>query len=522
MRQSYFPLAALAVLTMAGACTESTRSDAKFPTDPALAKGGSPECNTQVANAVDKDLKALYGNSVPTSIASAWSAVQSNCPGAAAKAAVLTYVDAMLTQENPPISDATRAGIVVSDWTTVYQYAGYTGQDVPGVSVAVLQTAGGAGVINLDVGGTVTTHDHLAAVLVPGQHRTGSVLFTIEPTTPGCFQTNLGKVGTCYEFGDSPSAEPYAPRLRFGICATTDPSVLDEHLKLRLAHQHGTTFSVLTRFPPPATVLCGDVASTSWLQKYGGPLGRLVARAAGLFVPHTLYASHGGLGGEDAGASPVGGVASQIFDADFSNDTPGTSPVSPLVGTWNTPIPAPPPSTVLVQASIGNLTDRPVVINQAGGACQHCGTLLFTGTATNSGAAPANTGSYYVEFDALQDQPSPKDGPLVSRGANGREIARVAFRNVSSNRHIWFDDQDTGTSWTTDVSLHFKITFDFDASPKTASLEINGVTVVDPRPLYAKQGAVGSDLSSLGWELTGIDAGVMGWDNVRVYRVTTP
>ena len=509
---------ALVCAVVVGSCSENSPSAWRVPTEPPLATVVTA-CSAQGATQISGELNALYPGGVPSTIANQWQTIQSTCGTNAAKNAAVLYVAAMLAVENPPVASSSRAAAIAANWADVYTYAGYSGIDVPNVSGLVLQTTGGAKVVNLIVGGFVTSNDGGAILAVDGQQPVGveRALFTIEPTIGECFLTNLNKKGTCYLFSSFPSAAPFNPKLLFGVCLTQDPNddlAGDE----RLGHEHGTLFKVLPKVVIPAGFdFCEDVSQTAWLEKHGGPVGRALASVAKLFLPTPALASHGGLGGEDDAASPVGGVNTKIFDDDFNSDPIGSGPGAAGTGTWT--FNSLPPSWIRVLSSIGDLTDKPVVINQAGGNCNKCGTLFLTGTPFNSGEALANSGSYFVTFEALQSQPSPKDAPLVFRGQDGRELARLGYHTVQSTHHLYFDDADTGVPWVRDKKQLFELTIDLDA--KQVALKVDGA-VVGTKPFYSKKGPVGADLWSLGWELTGIDAGVIGWDNIHIYRNETP
>jgi hypothetical protein len=169
-----------------------------------------------------------------------------------------------------------------------------------------------------------------------------------------------------------------------------------------------------------------------------------------------------------------------------------------------------------VQASIGNLTDQPAVLNQAGGACNNCGTLELSANMFNSGLADADEGTYEVRFDALQNKPSVKEAPfLVRDGSMQRRVfAKLAYRTESSARKLYFNDQDTGCTWTTGMAQHFVITIDFNT--RTTSVEIGGCGTFGPVE-FQQQNA--QALVNIGWVMTGIDAGIVGWDNAEIVRL---
>lgn len=507
--------AALGALVLVGACSDSRQVTPLAPTDPSLAK--SAECSGSLAAKISKDVKALYPDDPAQAEAlTLFGDVKDNCPNTDD---MLAYVQFTIDQLSTPRPDpaGTFEQNLLAHWNDLFHYVGYvSAADIPS-SPGVLALTGGAGVLDLDTlpspeGAVVLTYDDGAGVRVyPQTSLTGSRLFTIEKTGGTCFVTNLEPFGGCYTFGIYPHTVGFDPKLVFAICTPGEiPSTA------LLGHQpESGPFVVLEHVN--IHVCPGTGGTLTWLRNRGA-LGRFVASALDLFLPQPLYATHGGLSGEDDSASPVGGVNVQTFFADFNNDNVGSAPDTPEVGTWSANS-APPPGTILVQNSIGDLTDQPVVLSQAGGACSHCGTLALQGTMTNSGNALANTGVYEVHWSSLEDKPTVKDAPLVLRDHSGRELARLSYATVSSEDVLYYNGMATGCTWTQSVAQNFVITVDFGTKKTSLSIEGCSTQISDSTEDVGFVKKAATDLASVGWELSGIDAGIIGWDNVVILRL---
>jgi hypothetical protein len=445
---------------------------------------------------------ALYSGSTLTQAQDLFKSVKNKCPRSAE--AMYSYINFTIGQKDFG-SDPNHKSLTVSHWNTLFTYEGLA---TPNASAAVLGTTGGSGIINLTSGGELLTFDGLAGIKVPAQNSlSGSRLFTIEPVGTNCLTTNLSQYqDTCYDFNIYTSVTSFSPDVTFGICFSgVDPADLHPDPTANLGHQHGSTFKVLARvtYPP----LCPESSHSASTQS--NAVSRFFASLARVFGPSVAYAGHGGLGGEDGSASPLQGVNSQTFQDEFSDDILGTSPDLPPRGTWPTII-SQSPGFIQVQASLGNLTDKPVVLNQGGGACsKSCGLLQITGSVFNESGSSANAGSYSITFDALEDKPTPKDAPFVVRASDGTEIVRVSYRNVSGKRLLYFNGKSSGVNWVVDAKQAFEVIVDLTG--QSASVLVDGVSI----------GSVtfhASDLLTFGWELSGIDAGIIGWDNIEVRR----
>lgn len=515
MRRSYLSTLALAVIAVAGACSDGTSSRTSLPMEPLLAKGGpgAGVCTQQQANDIEKDIKALYGS--PAAAANAlFDAVQAACSTTdpdAAREPLMGYLD--YTIQNPVSG---QNAFMIEHWGRVFGFVGYTGIDVgstPNITGAVLTTAGAAAIVDLSVETIVWTGDDAAGITVRAQNPSnlsGHRLVTIEKAADDCLGTNLPAFPTCYNFGIFPHETGFNPRLLFALCAVQNTPDFPA-----LAHKpHNEPVKVL------AKVDILNCPHTQSAQNTRSLVGRVLAGVADLFRPRTLIAGHTGLGGEDFSASPTLPVSRQVLHADFetAGDAPGTPPtVTNFPGDpWTATATA--PGTILVQSTFGNLMDQPVVLSQAGGACtKNCGGLELSANIFDDGTGVANTGRYEVHWSALQAKPSVKEAAFQVVDGGGDVLAKVAYQTVSSQQRLYFNNQDTGCAWTVNMKQDFVLTIDFATTARTVSLSISGCTPITGVGFL--QGNRVGELARVGWFLTGIDAGIVGFDDLRVIRL---
>lgn len=519
MRRSLVSAFCLAALAILGACSDETRTGAGLPSEPLLAKGGpnaQTVCTQQAANGIEQDIRGLYGS--PAAAAnSLFDAVQAACSATNADAARDPLMDYLAYTIANPVTG--QNSLMLAHWGRVFAFVGYTGVDVgaaPNISEAVFGPQGATAVVDLGGGDDVVlTRDNVAGIEVPGQTGglSGKRLVTIEPASGPCLGTNLQQTNACQFFGIFPQTAPFSPKLHFAICETTGLPA-----NAALGHQpHNQPVNVLARttpdFCPPHT---SD--NSGFFGRDLGRFGQVLASVADLFRPRVAIAGHTGLGGQDFSASPVNPLNAETFAANFNNDVVGQPPSAPdfPANAWTAN--APPPGSILVQASIGGpngLTDQPVVMNQAGGACRNCGTLELSAAMFNSGLGfSADEGVYEVRFKALQARPSVKEAPFLLRDGAGREIARLSYRSVSNESRLYFNGSPTGCFWTTGVAQDFTITVDFDNDQTWVA--IGGCGSTAPEDFANKNAA---SLVRLGWVMSGIDAGIVGWDDIQVIRL---
>ena len=191
-------------------------------------------------------------------------------------------------------------------------------------------------------------------------------------------------------------------------------------------------------------------------------------------------------------ASP-GGL---IFHAHFDSDTPGAPPDTTLPGppAGDSIAISNPAGYVMVQSSIGDLTNQPVEVVCTGGI----GSVKMYGTVAGT---PPSSGIWYASWHGLVQQGNFTSvfGPMVFRDSSDLILAAVEYRE---NGIIDFNDLFTtsgiGVPYTRGISQFFELTIDLDA--KTTSLTIDGF----PIPLcqnmpYYEAGA--ADLAQMNFEV---------------------
>ena len=408
----------------------------------------------------------------------------------------------------------TREEAVTSHWNSLFVYLG---RPAPNAPAAVLLLDGAAGVIaqaggNRDLTAGPGPDGPGAGLHVPDNAAPGSHLYTIQLIDSSCLTTTLGQTGACYFFEAYPEVAAFNPMLTVVICQ-------EGHLEpnLALGHTHDGTPEVLLRpsgsqFP----LLCAEPhADASSFIGRRGVLGRALAAAISALTPRTAYAAHGGLGGLTGRLSPFGGVELTFFRATFTADATGQPPGAPETGSWTTVV-AVPPGSITVQPSLGNLTAKPVVLNQGGGNCTVCGGLELTGTATTATEVDATSGVYIVRWMSLEDKPTPKEAPIVIRSAAGHEIARLSYRRLSSQRTLAYNGATLPVAWAQSVAQSFEVVVDL--ATKTTSLRIDGAPVAGFQSVPFVNAAA-TDVGTIGAEFSGIDAGIVGWDNISITKI---
>jgi hypothetical protein len=376
----------------------------------------------------------------------------------------------------------------------------------------------------------VTAGDGKAELFVPVQSAAGfgRHLYTLYARGNGCLGTNLDQSGPCYQVDANPAVAQFAPLVKVGVCQPVSASQPIPGFGPALAHTvsdaSGTTTRLTARVPTPFPAFCTDLAANdvgAGASRFGA-LGRLASAALHLVTPSPLYASHGGLGGSTGRLSPFGGVDGYVFKATFSSppNVVGSVPSATAdKGSFDV-IQVTPPGAIAVQSSLGDptrgLRSQPVVLNQSGGACTQCGGLTLRGAVrTADQAQSASYGTYVVSWASLENKPSPKAAPFVLRGGDGREIARVAYETRNSQPVLTFDGVVlTSRTWAQGVAQRFAVTVNLDT--KRTGLSIDGTPVPEAQNVPFVAGA--TSLQFVAAEFSGIDAGVVGWDDVSVVR----
>ena len=548
MRRSILTGFGVAAIFMVAACTDSPQQRSPLaPTEPLLAPGTT--CSGPKASEISKQQKALNDNGYITAeelaaLVLQFDAIKVVCPNALNE--VVTYVDLTIGSVDLP-AGATLATLLVDHWKAVAAYTGETlnrrKEVLMGDGAIGGVEDGGAAV--LLPGESMTTFDNRAQFIAGGTATTPT-LYTFDPRPGACAQpftsgqpfTTLRATGSCYDLKDFPHVAQYTPQATLTLCLPTTLKPVG------LVHQRanfGTTDGlgeVLQVPVDPPFFPCGGTehsALDSWLGRKAGPLGRALAHAYEYLRPRPLFATHGGTSGwiGSGGFSPVGGAQTVDFEDDFNDPADFNDGVdTPDLGqSWT--INTTPPGYIQIQDALGNMSGGVVVLSQAQGNCdKKCPTFSLLGTRYPASVSE-NIGSEAVSWTALQNKPSVKDGPFKVFNANDVEIARLSYVTesdpmIGSQNKLIFKVYGNGTQvttieagfWTQNESQRFTITVNLNtldpANANRVSLSINGIPVNGAQNIYTPRA---SSLKTIGYELTGIDAGVIASDDWQVLRL---
>jgi hypothetical protein len=524
-------LVALAV--SAAACSDNKRPEVTAPElQPRFVTAPEPTpCQASIATNVERDQIRTFNGSALTTIQQKWQLVKDNCdPADAAKLAAareyfMEYVrftivtwDSNLSGINGPGDRNAKASSITSHWNLAFNYVGYASPALASQSLV----DGAAKVITVaDLAASPNYVEfgipQKAEMKVPQQ--TGASnrghLFVIYPTI--CPVNNIfGQSADCYEFASFPRETPFNPPLTIGICT---PENLGFDVP-KLGHYENGELVILQTLQYPSPTFC-DTPTTS-VPRYGATrfLYKFNQLASSFFGVKRAYASHGGLGDDNIGfLSPFVPVETRMFKATFTGNAVGTSPTvgalpDPDKGYW-TKVLAQPPGSILVQNSLADISSKPVVLNQAGGNCNaNCGGLDLWGQLKTADGTTnmVSSGKYSIAWTSVQTQPSPKNAPIVIRTSGGSEIARLAYSRETSFNRLRYNGAIVG-AWTRNVAQNFRIELDFGQA-RTSKLYINN-TLVATVPL----GSGATDLSKIQAEFSGIDSGIVGWDNITIDRL---
>jgi hypothetical protein len=262
------------------------------------------------------------------------------------------------------------------------------------------------------------------------------------------------------------------------------------------------------------------------------------------FSPRNAYAGVGLAGGSLGSLSPINVLDPLEVSATFNGYALGLLAPNPTdlergVWTYN----APAPGSVTVVSALGSgangLSDKPLAISQGGGNCTQCGTLLLTGKFNDDDAA-AN-GIYEVSWESLQMKSSAKFAPIDLRSSDGKVIFRVAYKAVRSGTYLYTYRPGTRgpveeqvVSWVAGVRNRFVVTVDFSTTKpedfgttsdkRSVTLKVlppDGDTPVATVNLPFLD-ATATNFGRFVIELSQIDAGTLGLDNVDVRRLSDP
>jgi len=512
--------------TLAACSKDSTPAPTAPDVDLRLARSAGP-CTAAAAKAVTDQQDVMYGGLVLDSARDLFGLVVHECKNNRALAIEEMFAYVQFTIDNKAstsaISPKTIEGTIIGHWDLTFAYVGLaTPTDDAGNSLPedVLKLGGGAGVVPKS-GGEVVTNPVVAGILVPDQGTTGNQdthLITINKKAGNCDgQVNLLQYGPCYLFVANPklASVPFDPPATVGVCAL-EANINSE---TSLAHFDRHDGTVIEPSPYPVGCTHEVIYFASWHGGFRSFAKRLAQSVTGAFRIERAYAAHDGEGGDGCCGlvSPFGVVDRKIFKATFTADVVNTEPNVPdLTGTtWTKSITA--PGSILVQQGLGDLTDKPVVLSQAGGNCTSCGSLDLIGNGRTDGLAETTT-VYDVVFSALQDGPNTKGAPFVIMDSDGKEIARLTYATKSNSNLLYYNG--TGPtkvvgSWVQHVAQTFSIEVNFIT--RTTSLSIDDLPIATAtNKAFVDNSA--KNLAKVAAKFSGIDSGTMGWEDISAIR----
>ena len=209
------------------------------------------------------------------------------------------------------------------------------------------------------------------------------------------------------------------------------------------------------------------------------------------------------------GVASPGGL---IFHAHFDSDTPGAPPDTSLPGppAGDSIILSEPAGYIMVQSSIGDLTNQPVEVVATGGI----GSVKMYGTVAGT---PPSSGIWYASWRGLVQSGSGPSifGPMVFRDSSSLILAAVAYREDGKiDFNDLFAGSGIGVSYTPDISQFFELTIDLDS--KTTSLSIDGVPVALCQNMnYYEAGA--ADLAHMNFEVGYTTYQAYALDDMRIW-----
>jgi len=527
MHRSFAPTSAIAAILLFAACTDQPSRAPLAPSEPSAAVVG--QCDGSLASQVVKQQKALFTGAALADLDSRFSTIRTLCPNAFTQ--MMGYIDAVIAYREPPTITQSRAQGLVDHLKSLTLYVTGTGETWP---ASILMPTGGAAV--LSPGEEMLTFDGRAGlviaqgttVLVNGQPvPAGQVFFGFEPKPFSCQVTTLRQTGNCYNLIVFPHHGGWNPAVTVGMCLRAG-----HHGPSAIGHQKAGFGTEVT---PPGFAYpfsCGHTESAlnTWLGREAGPLGRALAHAYDFLRPRALFADDAGVSGQFRFFSLIGGVLTVVFEDGFTATPLGplANGTDPVVGdfpsSWLVEVES--PGTIRIENGLGDLTGKVVVLSQAQGNCAQCPVLKLLGTRVNQ--SPTDTiGSYEITWQSLQNKPSVKEAPFVVLSHAGAEIARLSYVTESSQKRIRFNGAvvmsgGAPVTWTTGVHQDFRITVNLlpanGQNSYRTSLAINNVTVVSNVPFVN----AAKTMSTIGYVLAGIDAGIIAADNFLVRRLADP
>ena len=560
MRRSLFAGIGVAAVLIFAACSPDQPSQEPLaPTDPLLAPGGggggSQLCAGGLLSEIAKQQKALFTPAQVAVLDPLLTTIKNECPTTSPSFTLLTYIQRVIDYRKVGTADPlpARANSLAKLWKDVTTYAvvddplvttdGPLNRQGSVFLTGTLPTAapgirgGGAAVLDGDNVPPISplfdlemfTFDNQAGLQISaGQQPEGPHLYTMNPS--GCPNATLRQASVaCYDVEVYPAATAaYDPPFNIGMCVRGGGGTDNTSI----SHKKTANFTELL---PPGTnsfpwsgsgVTCHitHTAANTWLGREAGPLGRALAKAIDYLRPQTLYADDAGESGLGLFFSPFGGVQTVAFADSFRTHAVGTFPngAVPVVGKpWTVVIEH--PGSAEIKTVVGDLTGKVLEISQALGNCDDCPEMSVVAT-RDSVDASDNDGSYELYWSSVQTKSSVKEAPFVVLSATGAEIARLSYVTVSSDNQLRYNGQTVGNGWTRNVAQHFRITVNLETGNGTNAF----TTVLAIRNSSGGYDTIAgpvtipntSTVAKFGYVLSGIDAGVIGLDNLLLRRIT--
>lgn len=551
------------LLLIAGAALAAACGDdhPRAPTAPPSfnISGAAAQCSADTAKVIANDIKTLFKTTKDRNAASTrWKAITSSCllgnqtAIQSAVAGITDYFRFFLDVKAQGGLQGTPAVWAAHfNRSLLYGTGEVLGPLNAGVTARAFDDSGAVGVCTVDQTCTlVTTWAALRVDVGAIGKKYGttydSYLFTIAPVANSeCQKENLRFHGPCHDFSVNPATTFKPPYVTLATCIADESLVVESHRYLHAiptpsAADNGTLVKVLPTAATPLALACANTpsnflamapASTGVFASAWRGLGGAAARVLDVFAPRPLFAIHTTSSSTSTlPRSPVG-----IVDPLILGETWEAFPTGALAGSYTAEWGgkwfafATAPGSITVQSSFLGHAGRTVVLDQAGGNCsQNCGGLQLTAAIDS---LPA-TGVYRLSWLSVEDAPTAKLAPFVLRSSPrlstpadtlGDTVAVVAYRSKSSADKIVFitaHGTDVVASWRRGVWQ--KLVVDVDLGARTATLTVlaqDGVTVLGQAGPFTFVSTNAKDLRRIAAEFSGIDAGVVGWDEIDARRI---
>ncbi len=199
-------------------------------------------------------------------------------------------------------------------------------------------------------------------------------------------------------------------------------------------------------------------------------------------------------------------TGSILFRAHFDNDSVDKEPDTTLPGDpvgdlleLNTSAGA-----ILVRSSVGELTKKPVELNQTGGT----GGVRLSGRVAGT---PPKSGIYTARWRSLVASQSVAFAPIVLRDSSGRILASVAYRPGGMLDYNDKNPNGIGVGWKPNLPQFFEI--EVDLIKKVTTLRIDGRVVIQGFPFYEE---IAADLARISMELGTTEKQTLAWDDIEI------